>query len=162
MDSYEPLSHDFFQNVSSLFLDEPEAEASFINHLKRLDSRAAKVWSWAMRQDHAFLAQRFADEWIQKKISSELIKVVTYLKDLDGEMLRRKHEARQRGAAAKLARDPVQAAKLEAFKLWKDWQTGKTLHRSGAAFDRYVVDSLPTIKATKTVERWRSKWAKGV
>jgi hypothetical protein len=61
------------------------------------------------------------------------------------------------GALAKLKKDPVQAAKAKAFKLWQDWQSGKTLHKSGAAFDRHVVNTLQEITATKTVERWRTK-----
>jgi hypothetical protein len=62
------------------------------------------------------------------------------------------------GASAKLANDAVQAAKVEAFKLWGDWQTGKTLHKSGAAFALHVVVTLPVIQNTKTVERWVTAW----
>lgn len=64
------------------------------------------------------------------------------------------------GAAVKLARDPKQAAKADAFKLWQEWQTGKARHRSGAAFARHVIDTLPTIESEKTVERWTRQWAK--
>lgn len=63
-------------------------------------------------------------------------------------------------AQARLAKDPKQNAMGEALKLWQDWQSGKTLHKSGAAFDRYVVEKLPVIRATKTVERWRARWQK--
>ncbi|MBN8737663.1 MAG: hypothetical protein J0H27_15530 [Xanthomonadales bacterium] len=62
-------------------------------------------------------------------------------------------------AQAKLARDPKQAAKAKAFKLWQDWQTGRVRHKSGAAFARHVVDTLP-IESTKTVERWVTQWRK--
>lgn len=64
-------------------------------------------------------------------------------------------------ARARLAKDPVQAAKADAFKLWEAWQADQTLHKSGAAFDRYVVTRLTEITATKTVERWRRmEWSK--
>jgi hypothetical protein len=69
----------------------------------------------------------------------------------------RKEQARA-GATAKIARDPKQAAKSAAFKLWQDWQTGKTLHKSSAAFHRHVLDKLPVITSTKTVERWCKEW----
>ncbi|MET4570619.1 hypothetical protein [Rhodanobacter soli] len=62
-------------------------------------------------------------------------------------------------AGAKLARDPKQAAKAEAFKLWSDWQAGKTLHKSGAAFARFVCDKYPVLESPTTVERWARKWA---
>lgn len=65
--------------------------------------------------------------------------------------------ATRRGAAVKLANDPKQAAKAQAFELWKQWQAGLTLHRSGAAFARHIVNSLP-IECTKTVERWMKQW----
>lgn len=68
----------------------------------------------------------------------------------------------KKGAAARLANDSdgTQAAKTEARKLWEDWRTGITLHKSGAAFARFVVDRLPSIKTTKTVERWATQWRK--
>lgn len=61
-------------------------------------------------------------------------------------------------AMARLAKDPKQAAKAEAFDRWKDWQGGKTLHKSGAAFHRYVCGQFPVITSTKTVERWCREW----
>lgn len=61
-------------------------------------------------------------------------------------------------AMAKQARDPKQIAKAAAFGLWTDWQSGKTRHKSGAAFHRYVCDQLPDITSTKTVERWCKEW----
>ena len=63
----------------------------------------------------------------------------------------------QKAAKAKLAKDPKQAAKTEAYKLWQDWQSRKTLHKSGAAFARYVVD-LTAIEDTGTVQRWMRIW----
>lgn len=67
-------------------------------------------------------------------------------------------EERRLGGKAKAANDPKQKAKSEAFALWKDWQTGETLHKSGAAFARYVVDKLDVLDSTKTVERWVTQW----
>ncbi len=72
-------------------------------------------------------------------------------------------DARRRGAATKLANDRngKQAAKNEAFKLWQDWQKGKTLHKSGAAFSRFVCDKYPVLESPTTVEKWSRKWAAG-
>lgn len=71
----------------------------------------------------------------------------------------RKDVARK-AAAAKLANDPKQAAKAEARKLWADWQTGKTIHRSAAAFARFVVKTLPVIESEEAVKRWEREWRK--
>ena len=62
------------------------------------------------------------------------------------------------GAIAKLKNDPVQSKKPQARELWDDWQTGKTKHTSGAAFDRYVLEQISVIHDTKTVYRWRKEW----
>jgi hypothetical protein len=61
-------------------------------------------------------------------------------------------------SVAKLARDPKQAAKAEAFKLWEDWQSGKTLHKSGAAFARFVCEKHQVLESAITVERWVRTW----
>lgn len=58
---------------------------------------------------------------------------------------------------AKLARDPKQQAKSEAFLLWCEWQAGAARYRSGAAFARHIVKTLP-IESIKTVERWMKQW----
>jgi hypothetical protein len=71
-----------------------------------------------------------------------------------------RRELALKGARAKLAADPKQAAKAEAFKLWQDWQAGKTRHKSGAAFARHVVKAIRVIENTKTVERWVTQWSK--
>lgn len=70
------------------------------------------------------------------------------------------NRARQ-GAAAKLARDSdgKQAAKLEALNQWRAWQNGNATYKSGAAFARHIVETLP-IENTKTVERWMQAWRK--
>ncbi|MEO6927048.1 MAG: hypothetical protein ABI129_10320 [Rhodanobacter sp.] len=63
------------------------------------------------------------------------------------------------GVAAKLANDPKQAAKVEAAKLWRDWQTGRMRHKSGAAFARFICEKYPVLESPTTVERWARKWA---
>lgn len=69
-------------------------------------------------------------------------------------------ETAEKGAATKLARDPKQAAKLEARKLWESWRARPSLHKSAAAFARFVVDSIPAIEAEETVKRWEREWRK--
>lgn len=69
-------------------------------------------------------------------------------------------EQARAGARARLAKNPVQAAKPDAYKLWLDWQERRALHKSAAAFHRYVIDQLPIITDTKTVERWCREWKK--
>lgn len=64
----------------------------------------------------------------------------------------------KKAAQAKLANDTKQAAKAKAKELWRDWQAGRTLHKSGAAFSRYVVQSLPAIESTESVSRWMRQW----
>lgn len=71
-----------------------------------------------------------------------------------------RRELALKGARAKLATDPKQAAKAEAFKLWQDWQVGKTRYKSGAAFARHVVETFRAIESTKAVERWVTQWRK--
>ena len=62
------------------------------------------------------------------------------------------------GAYMKGRNDPKQRAKIEAYGLWCDWQTGVTLHASGAAFQRYVLEQLPELTSAKTIERWCVRW----
>lgn len=68
----------------------------------------------------------------------------------------RRYNAAQ-SAKAKLARDPKQVAKAQAFRLWCEWKAGAARYKSGAAFARHVVDTLP-IESTKSVERWMATW----
>jgi len=63
------------------------------------------------------------------------------------------------GAQAKLKKDPKQAAKLEAKKLWEEWQAGKTKHKGAAAFARFVCGKYPILESTAVVERWVRQWA---
>lgn len=56
-------------------------------------------------------------------------------------------------------RDGKQAAKAEVFKLWQEWQAGKTLHKSGAAFARFVCNRFSALESPISVERWARNWA---
>lgn len=67
----------------------------------------------------------------------------------------------QMGARARLQSDPKQAAKVEALRMWTDWQAGKSIHASGAAFARKVVD-LTAIEDPNTVQRWIRQWRRSV
>lgn len=53
--------------------------------------------------------------------------------------------------------DPKNAAKIQAHELWLDWQSGRILFKSGAAFARHIVESSP-VESTKTVEKWITRW----
>lgn len=64
------------------------------------------------------------------------------------------------GASAKLARDPKHAVKPEIFKLWKAWQTGKIICKSGAEFARKAVERYPVIESPVTVQRWVTLWTR--
>jgi hypothetical protein len=86
-------------------------------------------------------------------------KATGFITDLTDQSRKTKAD-RKRGGDNKNARDPKQIAKAEAFKLWEDWQAGRARHKSGAAFARHVVDKLPLIESTKTVERWVTQWRK--
>lgn len=63
-------------------------------------------------------------------------------------------------APSRLANDPKQAARREAFKLWQAWRAGKTVHKSAAAFARHIVDKHPIIESPITVQRWVAKWSR--
>ncbi len=64
------------------------------------------------------------------------------------------------GAAAKLDRDPKQAAKREIRGEWVKWQAGQELHANQAAFARAMCVRHPEIKSPSTVEDWARKWTK--
>ena len=65
----------------------------------------------------------------------------------------------KQGGDTKKANDSngKQAAKAGAFRMWKDWQTGKAVYASGAAFARHVVEQT-VIEDPNTVQRWIRKW----
>lgn len=93
-------------------------------------------------------------------LANKLLGIATRAADIDKEF--DASEARianaKKGAQAKLEKDKKQTAKAEAKKFWQDWRTGKTTHKSGAAFARYIIDKLPVIESEKGVERWATKW----
>lgn len=64
------------------------------------------------------------------------------------------------GAAAKLDRDPKQAAKREIQQSWEDWQSGRELHANQAAFARAMCARHPDIMNPSTVEGWSRTWSK--
>lgn len=97
---------------------------------------------------------------LHKRLESASRHKAEILEDLAVDAMRKTAKAesdRKRGAAAKLAKDPKQAAKKEAFEMWKAWHAGRARYKSGAAFARHVVDVLP-LESSKQVERWVTKW----
>jgi len=126
---------------------------------ERLRHKEKLVFELAMRQDKTQLARLFAYRWALNKISERDEEYFATLSAALAEMLFRVLDAKTHGATAKLANDPKQAVKSDVFKLWLDWQAGKTLHKSGAAFHRFVLDQYPIIVDTKTVARWCKVWA---
>lgn len=75
----------------------------------------------------------------------------------------RRAQTQERARAAvstKLANDPKQAAMRETFKLWQEWCAGRTIHRSAAAFARYIVGKFPVIQSPMTVQRWVTTWSR--
>lgn len=69
-------------------------------------------------------------------------------------------EKAKAAASIRLANDPKQAAMREAFKLWQEWRTGLTLHKSAAAFAREFVRKHPIIENPMTVQRWITAWSR--
>jgi len=124
-----------------------------------IDRNRARVHRWALQQEKEVLIERFVDVWQRLSFAkSDLADSAAQFAVLS-EISLRMIKAGGRGAAVKLAKDPKQAARAHAFTLWKDWQAGKTLHKSGAAFHRYVLEKCPSIVDTKTVARWCKAWA---
>lgn len=96
------------------------------------------------------------DDWELRARVAEAELAALYF-DAESLPARTRSQTSQKAAAAKVASDPKTQAKAKAFELWRQWQAGQTLHKSGAAFALHVVNSLP-IESTKTVERWITKW----
>lgn len=84
--------------------------------------------------------------------------VLSQVHDTHAATASRKLVAQVAGLAGR-ANDPKQAAKAKAHQLWQDWQSGKALHKSGAAFARHVV-AHTNIEDTNTVQRWMRSWRK--
>jgi len=67
----------------------------------------------------------------------------------------------RRGAAAKLARDPKQVAKAEAFKLWKERHAGK--HPKLRANEQFAAECMrrwPVLTSSKVILGWCTEWNK--
>ncbi|MDE2270833.1 MAG: hypothetical protein KGJ94_02480 [Xanthomonadaceae bacterium] len=69
-------------------------------------------------------------------------------------------EKAKAAVSTKLANDPKQAAMRQTFELWHEWRAGKSVHKSAAAFARYVVGKFPVIESPVTVQRWVTKWTR--
>lgn len=137
-----------------------------------MERRAARITRWAMERDQRELAQLFGqlvvvaiearkNDRMFAPLAVSLSEQVSVLNERARSSrveLVTQTLARQHGAREKLKRDPKQAAKAQARKLWQDWQAGRTLHKSGAAFARHVVRELPILESTKVVERWTREW----
>lgn len=97
------------------------------------------------------LSQQIAERWRLKTEEME-----AFAKEQFGKNYRF-HLDRKKGAERKKANDPKQADKANAKRLWQDWQEGRAMHKSGAAFARFVVDNTG-IENPETVERWMRAW----
>lgn len=64
----------------------------------------------------------------------------------------------KKGAQARLEKDPKQIAKANAKELWRKWQDGMVIFKSGAAFGRHIVSTMPDIESPTVVERWVTAW----
>jgi hypothetical protein len=61
-------------------------------------------------------------------------------------------------ANRKKAVDPKQAAKSRVKVLWDDWQAGRALHKSKAAWARYAQTQNPCLESVKVIENWATGW----
>lgn len=93
-----------------------------------------------------------------KKIYFQM--AMKYKKELEQAPVKARKEVARKAAAQRVENDPKQQAKVEARRMWEDWQEGRTRHKSGAAFARYVVNSIPIIESEETVKRWDREWRK--
>ncbi len=66
----------------------------------------------------------------------------------------------KKGAEAKKANSPQQAAKLKVHRQWLDWQEGRCIYPSAARFASAMVTLHPALKNTKVIERWATQWLK--
>lgn len=64
----------------------------------------------------------------------------------------------KRGAKAMLERDPKQLAKTAVHELWRDYQSGRKLFRSQAAFIRHALAVHAEVQSERTIERWIKEW----
>ena len=71
------------------------------------------------------------------------------------------HEDRRKGAVVKLAKDPKQAAKAQAFKLWADRHAGK--HPELRTEDQFASECCrrwPVLTSISGVKKWSTAWRK--
>jgi hypothetical protein len=161
-------------DYAAIRLEEEKRNARFARRIERLKC-------WAMNTDKEKLAEQYARHVLRGiaergliNTQREAIERYSYsegfhrtMSDLNRQDVERFaaeifaiHADRRKGYAKKLAndKDGKQAAKKQALNLWQDWQAGRAQYKSGAAFARHVVDSLP-IENEKTVQRWMKLWA---
>lgn len=73
-------------------------------------------------------------------------------------------ETAKRGAAAKLAADPKQAAKAKIKVRWAEWQDGRlpsgVTYRTNADFARQMAAEFPVITDPNTISGWATAWSK--
>lgn len=73
------------------------------------------------------------------------------------------HIEGQRAAAAKLAKDPAQAAKKSVRGYWDRWQREPGLYQSKAQFARDMLDDGKhgnALRSTDVIKRWCLEWEK--
>ena len=90
-------------------------------------------------------------------------RVATHASELRAESLAAPGLARTRvaksGAQAKLARDPVQAAKTAVKLRWDAWQRGeRPRYDTAAQFARAMLKDFPALKTEGTVSNWATGW----
>lgn len=164
-------------------MDSASGRLSLSEH-KYFKKRLARLEKWALKQDPRVLAELFSlaasevlvrrkalrygemtsrmyvmAEALQKgmldyqaKIASELASKVAATTD-----------ARKRGIASKLAKDPIQAIKPHVLTLWKERDAGK--HPKLRRVQDFAAEAMrrwPVLTNAKTIEGWSAKWTKQV
>jgi hypothetical protein len=151
--------------------DRKEAEARFDRRLERVTRRA-------MSQDKEVLARRYAEVVAMlsatkrhARLLGEALVIAQYSAEFHSQMSQSAENItnqfanviiasrndRKRGAKVKNDRDPKQAAKDEARKLWLDWQAGKAIYRNQSDFARHVCEKLG-LKDAGNVGKWCRHW----
>jgi hypothetical protein len=78
-----------------------------------------------------------------------------------GAQTHKARDDRKKGAARKLAKDPKQAAKKEATKLWQERYDGK--HPKLGTNEQFATECMrrwPVLKSAKVILGWCTKWTK--
>jgi len=160
MASTEWYSRELLDTSEKLLSTKREHLASTREYLEELET-VGRVISFIEAADSGIDSPRGAELMAQLREAQDPIAHALLFAAKKLESNARKSVA-AKAASAKLAKDSngKQAAKAEARKLWVDWQTGKTIHRSAAAFARFVVKTLPIIESEEAVKRWERDWRK--